>query len=192
MQAVSAGSGRGQIVMTTTDSRDGTRQGGGAWIALWTSSHCEHLVHDQLASRGFETFLPEIAYWGSGVAARVARTEPLFPGYLFLRHALDKASYVEIVKTRGLVRILGQGWDRPAVVPDREVDSIRRLVEAGLVPRPHPWLREGRRVRVRKGPLRGAEGILLEVDAERGLLVLSIDLFQRSVAVEIDCALVAV
>jgi transcription antitermination factor NusG len=78
-------------------------------------------------------------------------------------------------------------WDRPSTVPDAEVEAIRRVVAGPTPVLPHPYLREGRRVRIAAGPLSGVEGILLEFRAAKGLLVLSVDLLQRSVAVEVDC-----
>jgi transcription antitermination factor NusG len=111
----------------------------------------------------------------------------MFPGYLFLHHAMDKASYVETRKARGLVRILGERWDRLAVVPDDEMEAVRRVVESHLPALPHPYLREGCRVRITRGPLADVEGILLRVKPNKGLLVVSLNLLQRSLAVEIDC-----
>jgi transcription antitermination factor NusG len=52
-------------------------------------------------------------------------------------------------------------------------------------------LREGKRVRVIRGPLEGVEGILMQLKPTKGRLVISIDLLQRSVAAEIDCSAVA-
>jgi transcription antitermination factor NusG len=37
------------------------------------------------------------------------------------------------------------------------------------------------------GPLAGVEGILKRVDPAKGILVISVHLLQRSVAVEVDC-----
>jgi len=56
---------------------------------------------------------------------------------------------------------------------------------------PHSFVREGQRVRISRGPLKDVEGILLKIKPDKGLFVVSIDLLQRSVAVEIDCTLVA-
>ena len=52
---------------------------------------------------------------------------------------------------------------------------------------PYPYLREGQRVRITEGPLAGVEGILVRNRPKQGLLVLSVELLQRSVAVEIEC-----
>jgi transcriptional antiterminator NusG len=169
----------------------GRPEGGEAlarWHAVWVHSHCERLVRDQLSAKGFDVFLPEVSIWTLRADERQVRTLPLFPGYLFVHHAMDKESHVRLLDTRGLVRILGERWDRLAVVPDVEVEAVRRLVESRVAPAPHPYLREGRRVRIGRGPLAGVEGILVEIKPDKCLLVISIELFQRSVAVEVDCA----
>jgi len=157
------------------------------WYALWSKSHCEQLVCDQLAAKGFQVFLPKIEVWSRRNGGRHCISVPMFPGYLFLHHAMDLNSYIEVLKTRELVRILGDGRDRLAVVPDGEVDAIQKVVQAHLPALLYPYLHEGQRVRITKGPLAGVEGILVHTKPNKGLLVLSIELFQRSVAVEVDC-----
>jgi transcription antitermination factor NusG len=52
---------------------------------------------------------------------------------------------------------------------------------------PHPFLKAGRRVRVKAGVLAGMQGILLRLKSS-ARLVISIDLIQRSMAVELDQA----
>ena len=161
------------------------------WRALWTHSHSEQLVHDQLVAKAFNAFLPLIPVWSRRNGSRHLIRKPMFPGYLFLRHTLDKASYVEIMKTNGLARILGERWDRPAVVADAEIDAIRRVLDTGLAILPHSYLREGHQVRIIQGPLVGVEGLLVQNNPHKGLLVVSVELLQRSVAVEVDCTFVA-
>ena len=157
------------------------------WFVLWTHSHCEQLVHDQLAGK-FDVFLPTIRTWSRRKGKRRVMSVPMFPGYLFLRHAIDKTSYISILGARGIVRILGDRWDLLAPVPDDEVAAIRRIVESDLPMMPFPYLREGQRVRIVDGPLTGVEGILVHAKPTKGLLVLSVNLLQRSVAVELDCS----
>ena len=157
------------------------------WYALWTRSHTERLVYEQLAAKGFDAFLPTAEVWSWRAGARHRIQVPMFPGYLFLRHAMDKAGYIEVRKVRGLVSILGESWDRLAAIPDREIDAIQTVVGAGLPVLPHIYLREGQRVRITRGPLADVEGILVRQNPNQGLLVLSVDLLHRSVAVEVDC-----
>jgi transcriptional antiterminator NusG len=160
------------------------------WFALWTNSHCEQLVHDTLVARGFRPFLPMVQDWSRRAGVRRLVARPMFPGYLFVHAVLDKRNYVEIVKTRGLVRILGEGWDKLAPIDGHEIDSIRTFVAANVSVLDHPYLREGQRVRIVEGALAGAEGYFVRSKPHRGLLVISIDLLQRSVAVEIECGAV--
>ncbi len=160
------------------------------WYALYTRSHCEQLVYDQLTARGFYLFLPRMDVWSRRAGKQRLVSVPMFPGYLFLRHAMDKMSYIDVCKARGLVRILGEQWDRLSVVPDAEIQAIQRVLSTPLQILPHPYLREGQRVRITRGPLTGIEGILLQSKPAKGLLVLSVDMLQRSVAVEVDWSMV--
>jgi len=86
--------------------------------------------------------------------------------------------------------VLGDRWDRLAAIPSDEIVAIQRVVDAGLSVFPYRQMREGDRVRITGGPLTGVEGTFVRGRPDRGLLVLSIELLQRSVAVELDCTLV--
>jgi transcription antitermination factor NusG len=160
------------------------------WYALWTHSNSEQLVHDQLAARGFHPFVPQMDIWSRRRGVRQRRRVPMFPGYLFVHDVMDKASYVRVLGTRGLVRVLGERWDSLAVVPEQEIDAIRRVSDSGEPVLAHPYLREGRRVRIADGPLAGVEGVLKEDRSSRGVLVLSVELLRRSVAISVDCTAV--
>ena len=156
------------------------------WHVLWTHSHCEQLVCEQLAAKGFHPFVPHVGTWSTRAGQRRLVDVPMFPGYVFVNDALDRTAHVEARKARGVVRILGDGWQRPAMVPAAEIEAVRRLVDARLPTLPHPYLRAGRKVRIVAGPLAGLEGILVRARPENGLLVLSVNILQRSVATEID------
>jgi transcription antitermination factor NusG len=160
------------------------------WFAVWVRSHFEQLVQDQLAAHDMRVFLPTIKTWSRRGGKRHVVPVPMFPGYLFLHHAMDKHGYVKILQTRGVVRILGERWDRLAPIDDAEIAAVQRLVTADVPVVPHPYLREGHRVRLTDGPLSGVEGVLMQVKAGKGLLVVSVELLQRSVAVEVDCTCV--
>jgi transcription antitermination factor NusG len=69
-------------------------------------------------------------------------------------------------------------------LPEAEIDQLRERLARGCV-EPHPYLRVGRRVRVRGGPMQGLEGIIVR-RKDRCRVVFSLDLIMRSVAVEVD------
>jgi transcription antitermination factor NusG len=130
-------------------------------------------VHEQLRARGFEMFLPRTRHWTAPTGEQRLCGAPMFPGYVFLRHALDQESYLEVRRTRGLIAVLGEGWHK-------------RLAESGLRILPHPYLKVGQQVRVRRGTLSGIEGILARSHPQKGLFVVSLDILKRSVAVELE------
>ena len=128
------------------DEARGARTAGAAtvvaaprWYVVWTRSHSEPLVEDQLAARGFRVFNPQIDVWSRRRQQRHRIQVPMFPGYLFVHHVLDKESDIEIRKVRGVVAILGETWERRAVVPDPEIDAICTLTRSGLAAMPHPF-----------------------------------------------------
>jgi transcription termination/antitermination protein NusG len=162
---------------------------GAAWYAVWTRSQCEHIVHDDLRTRGFETFLPMAAAWAERQGRRRRVVMPLFPGYLFVRHAMDHRSHAEVLRSRGVVRLLGTGAE-PSAIGAAEIDAVRRLSASGLPLSRHRSFAAGQRVRVMAGPLAGLEGTFLRSKPRRGLFQIAVTLLQRCVAVEVDAALV--
>jgi len=161
-----------------------------AWYAIWTRSHCERLVAQQLTAKGFQPFLPEMAVRPRRADAAAVVQRPMFPGYLFLRHSMEKSSYIEILKARGVVRILEGGWHRLTPIADEEMHAIERVVESGAAVQSLPYFNQGDRVRVVEGPLAGLEGLFVRDKKNHGRLVVSVKLLQTSVAIELDGDLV--
>lgn len=158
----------------------------GSWYALWTNAHCEQLVYDQLLQKGFDALLPTVDVWSRRRGVRRLIPAPMFPSYLFVRGIIDKHAYIEINKVRGLVCMLGERWDRLTTIPDGEMQAIARVSAVREPVMPYPYLKEGQRTRITSGPLAGVEGILVESRPQQGLLVLSLHLLHRSVAVVVD------
>ena len=156
-----------------------------AWYAVWTKSHCERLVLDQLAAKGFNAFLPEIGMWSKRQGRMHVVPAPLFPGYLFVRDRMDKHAYIEMLKVRGVVRILEDGWNRLTPIPAQEVESVERVLQA-KVPVFRHALHEGDQVRVTEGPLAGVEGVFIQDKPSTGRLIVSVGLLGRGLAVEVD------
>ncbi len=75
----------------------------------------------------------------------------------------------------------------PATLPEAEITALKAGIEHGLQAVPHPYLKVGKRVRITTGPLEGLEGIVIrKKNALR--FVISLDIIQRSVVVELDQA----
>lgn len=161
-----------------------------AWYAVWTRSHYEYTVRDQLHAKGFDAFLPEMGRWTKSASSQRVVRVPIFPGYLFVRASMDKHRYIDALSVRGIVKILEDGWKRLTPVEDNEVSALQHVHHSDLPVLPHSALLQGDRVRVTAGPLTGAEGYFVQDQPSKGRLVVSIGLLGRGVAVELDCTAV--
>lgn len=152
------------------------------WYAAYTSANHEKRVALQLSQRSVEQFLPVYESVRRWKDRRMKLELPLFPGYVFVRIALRDRLCVLCVP--GVARLVGFDGT-PAALPDEEIDTLRAGLAGGMRAEPHPYLKQGRQVRVKDGPLAGMEGILIK-RKNRARLVVSVELIQRAMAVEID------
>jgi transcription antitermination factor NusG len=167
--------------MTPSDSAQ--ELGGPAdWYAIYTRHQHEKTVAENLSCNGIEVFLPTYG----AVRQWKDRTKhlhlPLFPCYVFLHIGLDRR--VKVLSTPGVYSIVGIGG-QPAAIQETEIEAIRKAVTSGLRAEPFPFLQCGDRVRVKAGPLMGIEGILIRKKSSFRL-ILSAELLQKSIAVEVD------
>lgn len=154
------------------------------WYAAYTRANHERRVADQLAERGVEHFLPQYESVRKWKDRKVRLQMPLFPGYVFVHLALQNR--LNVLHVPGVACLVGFGG-RPVAVPEEEFAKIRGFLKKELCAEPHPYVKVGRRVRVRSGPLEGMEGIVLR--RKNGCrLVISIELIQRAMAVHVDLA----
>jgi len=129
--------------------------------------------------------LPRITVCSRRQDRRLFLQMPIFPGYLFIRTVLDPRVYYEIIRHPGVVRLLGINGC-PGTVPLEQVDSIKAIVASDRPYYPWAYLGQGRQVRIMEGPLAGTMGIILRRREKKQRLVVAVELFQRSVAVELE------
>jgi len=161
-----------------TETHAGTPSG---WWAVYTRHQHEKTVAEMLTGKGFEVFLPLHDSMRRWKDRQKVLSLPLFPCYVFVRGVLDRR--LQVATTPGIHMILSRG-EQIQVVPEGEIDAIRRAVQGSWKIEPHPFLKIGERVRVTRGSLEGVEGILVR---KKNLyrLVLSVDMLAQSVGVEV-------
>ena len=106
-----------------------------SWYVLHTKSRFENVVSDGLARKSIEAFLPKHNVRSKRRDRKAIINVPLFAGYVFVKASLDPYERVEILKTTGVVRMIGnkQGKTRPATLADAPIPNrmIRRGKMAG-------------------------------------------------------------
>jgi transcription antitermination factor NusG len=151
------------------------------WYAVFTLARHEKRVLAHCEQRQIESFLPlyKVEHrWKN--RCTVDLELPLFPTYCFVR--IDPRTRVQVLRVPGVVRIVSSGH-QPEPVPD---DYIHALRDGLLVHRiePHSDLEVGDLVRIKTGPMTGAEGIL-ERRKNDLRVVLKLEMLARSVSVEV-------
>jgi transcription antitermination factor NusG len=152
------------------------------WYVLYLRSRYEKRVHEELEKRGIESFLPlvmEVRQWSD----RKKKVDmPLFPGYDFVR--IELSQKLRVLEVDGVVKFVAIGSARPEPVPDEQIESLKLVIASPKTLRKENPMKGGEVVRVKSGPLAGAQGIVVRTKGA-ARLVISIDSIKQAVSVEI-------
>ncbi|MFH0926424.1 MAG: UpxY family transcription antiterminator [bacterium] len=157
------------------------------WYALYTRSRHERLINEQLRRREIDAFLPlrkVKKQWSDRV--KIVE-EPLFRGYVFVKTNLIQK--LDVLMIKGAVKFVSNGY-KLVPVPEKDILSLRTMVENNVELDNYPYLKEGNRVYIKKGPFKGVEGYIVRKDQKNHQLVLSIDAIMQSAAMKIDMSMV--
>ena len=155
-----------------------------SWYALHTRRHHENVIARMLGVNEIETYLPMLEvrrYWTH--RTKVLNV-PLFPNYVFARFNINKR--VDIISIRGVIRIVGTHCG-PSPIPEDQIKTIRIIVESKFKKVPYPFLVKGRHVRVKRGILKGQEGVLLR-KSNVYRFVVCLPILGQSIGVETDAS----
>jgi transcriptional antiterminator RfaH len=124
------------------------------WHVLHSKPRSELFLCEQLRARDLEAYCPQIGVRPANPRAR--RTQPYFPGYVFVRVALEEVKASSLQWMPGATGLVSFGGE-PARVPDALIGALRRRMEAQ---RDGPErLQAGDPVRIHGGPFDGCEAI---------------------------------
>ena len=148
-------------------------------------NHARNALAEALGGKGVEHFLPlyeSVRRWSD---RKVRLQRPLFPGYVFVRIAIQERLRVERVQGGSAVGRLQRSTH--CFARHDEIDILRRALTTQISAAPHPFLAAG----TPRTDVRGAAGRLVRRDSPQkrkrmAAFVLSIELIQRSVIVDLD------
>lgn len=160
-----------------------------SWYAVHTRSRFEQKVHDGIFGKSIEVFLPKIQVMSRRKDRRKKILVPLIPGYVFVRSGLDPDEHLNILKTAGVVKLVGFKG-KPVPANEEEIKSLMILNGTDRTVQNRDYMQAGDRIRVMEGPLRGLTGFYLGHKGQGDKVVVSIELLNRSLEVDIEgCAL---
>jgi len=147
------------------------------WFAIRTKSNREAVVTEALSGRGLEAWYPR---YSAGVSPR-AVNKSVFPGYLFCRfNGMDR---LPVLTVPGILNIVSNG-KMPLPIDEREIESLRLVMESFLPVAPHEYFQIGDKVTITDGPLTGAHGYVVQRQCKQ--LIVCITLLQRAVSVVLE------
>ena len=109
-----------------------------------------------------------------------------FPGYILVKMKLTDDSWHIIKNTAKISGFVGDKRN-PAPVPESEIMKMtNRITEGASRPKSKVNFSEGEKVRVVDGPFNNFNGIIEDVNGDKGKLRVLVSIFGRSTPVELD------
>ena len=117
---------------------------------------------------------------------RKTSTRKFYPGYIMVKMILTDDSWHLIQSIPRVTGFVG-GKNRPTPMRDSEAENILNMMESRQEkPRPKFNFARGDEVRVIDGPFSGFNGVVEEVNYDKGKLKVSVSIFGRQTPVELD------
>lgn len=109
-----------------------------------------------------------------------------FPGYILVKMKLTDESWHLIKNTAKISGFVGDKRN-PAPVPESEIQRMTNRISEGAVrPKSKVNFSEGEKVRVVDGPFNNFNGVIEDINADKGKLRVLVSIFGRSTPVELD------
>ncbi|MCJ7773504.1 MAG: UpxY family transcription antiterminator [Desulfobacterales bacterium] len=155
-----------------------------SWYVLHTKSRFENVVNDALLRKSTEVFLPKIQVKSKRRDRNIMIRVPLFPGYIFVQTDLRPDHRIDILKTAGAVRLIGNK-DGPISVPSETIDSLKIMVQTDHPVTTGNHFKKGDKVTVTAGPFTGITGIF---ERYRGLsrVIVNIEALGQFAGVDVN------
>lgn len=113
-------------------------------------------------------------------------TRKFYPGYVMVQMIMTEYAWNLIQSIPKVTGFVG-GKNRPTPMKDSEAENILALMETHKEsPRPKFSFDKGEEVRIIDGPFSGFNGVVVEVNYDKGKLRVSVSIFGRQTPVELD------
>ncbi len=163
------------------------------WYVIHTYAGYENKVKANLEKRVesmemkekiFQVMVPVEKEISSKGGQKKEVEKKVFPGYVLVEMILDDDSWVVVRNTPGVTGFVGPG-SKPVPLTEEEINSIKKQMGVSEA-RPRTELEIKQPVQVVDGPFKNFEGVIEEINREKGKLKVSVSMFGRDTLVELE------
>ena len=150
-------------------------------------------VKEQAAQKGLADLVDEVLVPSEDVVEirrgqKINTERKFFPGYVLVKMELTDDTWHLIKDTPKVTGFLGTKT-RPSPIPESEAERMLKQSAEGVErSRPAVLFEIGEQVRVADGPFTSFNGVVEEIDEEKGRVKVSVSIFGRSTPVELEYA----
>jgi len=173
------------------------------WFVLHALSGQENKVCKNMAARmpleEVEEYIQQVLVPSEKVSEVKGGTKrelnrKFFPGYVLVEmcmyddaNNLNEKAWHFVLNTPGVIGFVGGERDQPIPLPQKEVDLILNQIEEKqdqVIPKID--FDSGETIRINDGPFQNFNGVIDEIDPERGKLKVTVSIFGRDTPVELE------
>ena len=142
------------------------------WHAIYVSSRTEKKINDLLNNKGIEAYVPVVKTMRQWSDRKKMVEMPLLNGYVFVK--ITPLENDKVIQTKGVVNFV-RSEGKIAAIRDIEIDRLKQLVQLGYHIEANginKEYKEGDKVKINSGVLKGIEGYVVEAGEKNQIDVL--------------------
>ena len=152
------------------------------WIAVYTKSRHEQIVVNELSKKNIESYCPMFKERRQWSDRKKWVHFPLFRSYVFANIEINENIYV--LQTIGVNKIV-KFQEKISIIPDQVIGNMKNIIEGGYNIEQADYFIKGDEVRVVSGPLKGLDGVVLDLRGANKIII-KIEAIQQAFSVKIS------